>query len=62
MAAFCEDCPDHEGCGQGCPCEVAKMVHKTTTEQGVPMKVTDPTVLDRVATLLRGAHGRGARG
>lgn len=31
---------------------VADMVRRTTEEQGVPEKVTDPEVLDQVATLM----------
>lgn len=27
---FCEDCPDHEACSQGAPCDLVKQVHAGT--------------------------------
>lgn len=53
VEVFCEDCPIIEDCQRGYTCEVVRLVHRSCTEQGVSLKVTDPAVIRKVATLLR---------
>ena len=52
VVVYCEDCPDLDSCRAGYSCDVVQLVAQTCREQGVPMKVTDPATLRKVATLL----------
>jgi hypothetical protein len=50
---FCEGCPDRPACSTPVNrCDVIKLVHRSCAAQGVPVKVTDPAVLRRVAILF----------
>jgi hypothetical protein len=42
--------------------QVVEFVERTCREQGVPVKVTDPVVLRKVATLLRGDEPKPQKG
>lgn len=52
---FCDDCPDRAECStEENRCEFMRWLYRSCAEQGVPVKVTDPTTLRKIAVLLRG--------
>ena len=51
---LCEDCPDRVHCSTPeSRCDIVRWVADSTAAQGLPLKVTDPMTIRKVATLLR---------